>query len=313
MDADDFRIVEAVARNGSMSRAAAELNMVQSNVTSRIRVLEEELGVPLFIRHSRGVEPSEAGLRLLSYAKEIGSLMKEARTAVKEDGIPKGRLRIGSTETSVGLWLPRLAAKYAKKFPQVELSITTGSTTPLIDQVLERQLDGAFVSGPVSHEKLSEEPILDEQLVLVSPTTVRHLDDLARVEDLRIIVAQKDCSYRHRLDSFLGEMGIKHTVMEFSSLDAIITCISAGVGITLLPAALVDDVWKDRSVAIHQLPADKTSVQVVFVQRLDSYPTSALNSFLKMCREMVNGEPTARVQQVSAREISGIKTNRHSS
>ena len=291
MDADDFRIVEAVTKNGSMNRAAAELNMVQSNVTARIRLLEEELGVPLFIRHARGVEPSEAGLRLLSYAKQIGSLMQEARTAVKEDGIPKGRLRIGTTETTVGLRLPRLVAEYAKKFPQVELSITTGATTPLIYQVLERHLDGAFVSGPVSHQKLREEPILDEQLVLVSPRSVQHLDDLASVEDLRIIVFQKDCSYRQRLDSFLGEMGVKHQVMEFSSLDAIITCISAGVGITLLPAALVDDVWKERSVAVHQLSADRASIQVVFVQRSDSYPTSALNSFLKMCREIPNSEP----------------------
>src|SRR5262249_39214821 len=158
-------------------------------------------------------------------------------------GIPKGRLRIGTTETTVGLRLPRLAAEYAKKFPQVELSVTTGATTPLIHLVLERQLDGAFVSGPVSHQKLSEEPILEEQLVLVSPPSVQHLDDLASVEDLKIIVFQKDCSYRQRLESFLGEMGIKHQVMEFSSLDAIITCISAGVGVTLLPAALVDDVW----------------------------------------------------------------------
>jgi LysR family transcriptional regulator, cell division regulator len=174
------------------------------------------------------------------------------------------------------------------------LSITTGATTPLIHQVLDRQLDGAFVSGPVNHEKLSEETILDEQLVLVSPTSLQSLSDLANVKDLKIIVFQKDCSYRQRLDSFLGEMGVKYHVMEFSSLDAIITCISAGVGITLLPAAMVDDVWKDRSVAVHQLPADKTWVQVVFVQRSDSYPTSALNSFLKMCREIPNGEPAAK-------------------
>jgi LysR family transcriptional regulator, cell division regulator len=294
MDADDLKIVEAVTKNGSMNRAAAELNMVQSNVTARIRLLEEELGVPLFIRHSRGVEPSEAGLRLLAYAQQIGSLMQEARTAVKEDGVPKGQLRIGTTETTVGFRLPRLAAEYARKFPQVELSITTGSTTPLIHQVLERQLDGAFVSGPVSHPKLSEESILDEQLVLVTPATVQHLDDLVNAADLKIIVAQKDCSYRQRLDSFLGEMGIKRRVMEFSSLDAIITCISAGVGITLLPAALVNDVWKDLSVAVHRLPADRASVQVVFVRRLDSYPTSALNSFLKMCREIPNREPAAK-------------------
>jgi LysR family transcriptional regulator, cell division regulator len=294
MDADDFRIVEAVARNGSMNRAAAELNMVQSNVTARIRLLEEELGVPLFIRHSRGVELSEAGVRLLSYAKQIGSLMQEARTAVKEDGVPKGRLRIGTTETTVGSRLPRLAAEYARRFPQVELSITTGATTPLIHQVLERQVDGAFVSGPVGHQKLSEEPILDEQLVLVSPATVQSLDDLAKVEDLKIVVSQKDCSYRQRLESYLGEMGVRHQIMEFSSLDAIVTCISAGVGITLLPAALVNDFWKDRSVAVHPFPAEKAWVQVVFVQRVDSYPTTALNAFLRMCRESANGAPAAR-------------------
>jgi LysR family transcriptional regulator, cell division regulator len=293
MDADDFRIVEAVTRNGSMNRAAAELNMVQSNVTARIRLLEEELGVPLFIRHSRGVEPSEAGLRLLSYAKQIGSLMQEARTAVREDGVPKGRLRIGATETSIGSRLPRLAADYARSFPQVELSITTSATTPLIHQVLERALDGAFVSGPVSDHRLSEEPILDEHLVLVSPASLRNLDDLARIKDLKIIVSQKDCSYRQRLEAYLSDTGIRHQVMEFSSLDAIVTCISAGIGITLLPAALVDDVWKDRSVAVHPFPADRASVQVVFVRRLDSYPTSSLNSFLAMCRSSVNGVPAA--------------------
>jgi LysR family transcriptional regulator, cell division regulator len=90
-------------------------------------------------------------------------------------------------------------------------------------------------------------------------------------------------------------MSVKHQVMEFSSLDAIVTCISAGVGITLLPVALVDAVWKDRSVAVHQLPADRASVQVVFVQGFDSYPTSALNAFLKMCREIPNAEPAAKV------------------
>src|ERR1700759_4550980 len=103
MDADDLRIVDAVARIGSMNRAAVELNMVQSNVTSRIRLLEEELGVQLFVRRSRGVEPSEAGLRLLSYVEQIRALFEQAITAVKEDGTPKGKLSIGTLETTPGV------------------------------------------------------------------------------------------------------------------------------------------------------------------------------------------------------------------
>jgi DNA-binding transcriptional LysR family regulator len=126
MDADDLRIVDAVARIGSMNRAAAELNMVQSNVTARIRLLEEELGVQLFVRHSRGVEPSEAGLRLLPYVQRILALFQQAITAVKEDGTPKGSLRIGMLETTAGLRLPSLIAQYAHDYPRVELAILTG-------------------------------------------------------------------------------------------------------------------------------------------------------------------------------------------
>ena len=74
MDCRDLRIFEAVARLGGMGRAAAELNTVQSNVTSRIRRLESELKVALFRRHARGVEPTEAGRRLTPYAIEIARL-----------------------------------------------------------------------------------------------------------------------------------------------------------------------------------------------------------------------------------------------
>ena len=288
MDADDLRIVEAVARAGSMNRAAAQLNMVQSNVTARIRLLEEELGVQLFVRHSRGVEPSEAGLRLLSYGEQIHALFQQAITAVKEDGTPKGKLRIGATETIAGLRRPTLIVQYAQEYPRVELAIATGTTSSLINQVVEQKLDGAFVIGPIHHEELSEEPLFLEELVLVSPLSVRNFDDLAKVENLRAIVFQEGCSYRQRLGSILDGLGIRYVVMEFASLDAIITCISAGIGITLLPKSLVDMLRIDQSVIVHQLPVDQAQVETVFVRRYDRYPTSALNAFLRMSRQISN-------------------------
>jgi DNA-binding transcriptional LysR family regulator len=289
MDADDLRIVDAVARIGSMNRAAVELNMVQSNVTSRIRLLEEELGVQLFVRHSRGVEPSQAGLRLLSYGEQIRALLQEAITAVKEDGTPKGKLRIGMPETTAaGLRLPTLVAQYAQEYPKVELAIATGTTSSLIHQVAERELDGAFVAGPVHHQELTAEPFFVEELVLVSPLTVRNFDDLAKVENLKVIVLQQGCSFRERLGSILDGLGIHYGVMEFASLDAIITCITAGVGITLLPRTLVEKLWTDHSVTVHRLPVDQAQVETVFVRRHDRFPVSALNAFLKMSRQVSN-------------------------
>ena len=294
MDADDLRIVDAVARAGSMNRAAAVLNMVQSNVTARIRLLEEELGVQLFVRHSRGVEPSEAGLRLLSYGEQIRALFQQAVTAVKEDGTPKGKLRIGMLETTAGLRLPTLVAQYAQEYPKVELAIIMGTTTSLINQVAERELDGAFVAGPVHHQELSEETLFLEELVLVSPLSVRNFVDLAEIENLKAIVLQQGCSYRPKLNSILDELGLHYTVMEFGSLDAIITCISAGVGITLLPKSLANKLLIDQPVAVHELPMDQAQVETVFVRRHDRYSTSALTAFLTMSRQISNIAPLDR-------------------
>lgn len=293
MDMDDLRIVDAVARSGSMNRAAAELNMVQSNVTARIRLLEDELGVQLFTRHSRGVEPSDAGLRLLSYSEQIGALFREAVEAVKEDGVPKGNLRIGTTENSVRPELPLLAAKYAQEYPRVELSIVTGTTTALIDQVLENRIDGALVAGPVLHQELDQQPIGVERLVLVSPLSVRSLDELAHVESLRAVVFRRDCSYRQRLGIILDGMGLRYQILEFDSLDALVTCITAGVGITLLPNALVDGIWKGRSVAVHELSPDQAKAEIVFVRRRDHHPTSALSTFLKKVGEIPSLTPSS--------------------
>ena len=95
MDAADLRIFESVARNGSMNRAALELYTVQSNVTARVRLLEEELGAPLFHRHHRGVELTAAGRRLLPFSRQMARLLDDARSAVKDDGLPRGPLILG--------------------------------------------------------------------------------------------------------------------------------------------------------------------------------------------------------------------------
>src|SRR5689334_4690355 len=93
MESSDLRIFEAVARAGGITRAAADLNTVQSNVTARLRLLERELGTPLFFRHSRGVTLTPAGRELLPYASKIGALLAEARRALN-DATPQGALCI---------------------------------------------------------------------------------------------------------------------------------------------------------------------------------------------------------------------------
>jgi DNA-binding transcriptional LysR family regulator len=125
-------------------------------------------------------------------------------------------------------------------------------------------------------------------MLLVSPLSIRNFVDVAGVENLKAIVLQQGCFYRQRLNSILDGLGLHYTVMEFGSLDAIITCISAGVGITLMPKSLVNKLLIDQSVTVHELPVDQAQVETVFVRRQDRYPTSALDAFLKMSRQISN-------------------------
>lgn len=294
MDVADLRVFEAVARLAGMNRAAAELNTVQSNVTARIRLLEEEVGVPLFHRHSRGVSLTAAGRRLLPYAARAARLMAEARQAVAEDGAPKGPLHLGSLETTAAVRLSPVLADYVAAYPEVDLALTTGTSAELVEQVLANRLEGAFVCGPVRHPELAEEPVFAEALVLVTAPWVWSLDEAVAKPDLKIIVLRAGCSYRQRFEEVLARRGIvalrRH---EFGTIEAILGCAGAGLGVTLLPRSVATAAWRDGKVALHELPADEARVETMFIRRRDGFVSSALAAFLACARASPNASDAA--------------------
>ena len=294
MDLSDLRVFEAVSRHGSMNRAAQELHTVQSNVTARIRALEEELGVSLFQRHARGVSTTPAGQRILPFVGRLTKLLADARTAAKDDGEPGGTLSLGSLETTTALRLSPLLGQFAKTYPQVRLVVATGTTRRLIDDVVSCRVEGAFVAGPVSHPDLEQEVIFQEELVLVTSPAIGGMEDLAGIVDLKTIVFQIGCSYRQRLESLLAEMGIVTSKpLEFGSLDTIVSCVSAGVGITLLPRGVVAAAVREGRVAMHELPPERSLVDTLFVRRKDAYTSSAMTALLDTIRSTrpINSKP----------------------
>jgi len=208
MDASDLRIFEAVARLGGMNRAAAELNTVQSNVTARIRALEAELQVSLFRRTSRGAVLTAAGQRLLPYAGRVAQLLDEARRATRDDGTPRGPLVVGSLETTAALRLTPCLASFLAAFPGVDLTLRTGTSSELIEAVLGRRLEGAFVAGPVDHPELAAETIFREELVILSAPGDLPIARYLQGGDVRIIVLRAGCSYRLLLESWLAQQGV---------------------------------------------------------------------------------------------------------
>jgi DNA-binding transcriptional LysR family regulator len=285
MDAGDLRIFEAVARLGGMSRAAAELNTVQSNVTAHIRLLETELAVPLFRRHCRGVTLTPAGRALLPYAIRIGRLLQDARHAVIDDGKLRGLLTVGSLESTAAVRLSPILTAYADANPEVDLILRTGTTCELIADVLEHRLEGAFVCGPVAHPDLEEELMFCEELVVVTPRSVRSLDELVRREKLKIVVLRAGCSYRQRLEAVFAKRhiaGLRR--LEFGTLDGILACVAGGFGVTLMPRTLVAPALRAGRLAIHELPRSEAEAETVFIRRRDNVASRALLALLDHAR-----------------------------
>src|SRR5690242_10274470 len=118
MHSTDLEFFLAVNQASSFAGAAARLNTVQSNVTSRIKKLENELGVALFERHSRGVKLTPAGEQLLPFAVEVGQLLREARLTVSASDAPRGPLAIGAMETTTAFRLGSKLAAFATHYPE---------------------------------------------------------------------------------------------------------------------------------------------------------------------------------------------------
>jgi DNA-binding transcriptional LysR family regulator len=281
VDASDLRVFEAVARLGGMNRAAAELNTVQSNVTARVQALEAEIGSPLFDRHSRGVALTRAGRRLLPYAGKVAGLLADAMRAARDDGAPCGTLTIGSLETTAALRLTPLLADYAAGCPDVDLVLRTGTTCELLDDVLQQRVDGAFVCGPVTHPDVAALGMFREELVLLAAPHVGSLDAVLDAGEVRLVVLRAGCSYRQMLETLLARRGVVvQRQLEFGTLEAIFGCIAAGLGITLLPRALIGAVCEAGRVSVHALPRADAMVETVFIRHRDRFVSSALRAFL---------------------------------
>ncbi|MFG5861312.1 LysR family transcriptional regulator [Metapseudomonas lalkuanensis] len=284
MEMRQLKIFCAVAEYGSFTAAAEKVCTVQSNVTMRVKELESELNQQLCIRHKSGVVLTSAGQTVLDYARRILQLTDECRSALLDTATPMGLLRLGSMETTAAIRLPQVLTKYREKHPQVQLSLLTGTTVELIKAVESHRLDGAFVGGFHQNPALSQQEVLQEELVLVSS---REFDSLERLTSTMpqqtVLVFRTGCFYRSTLEHWFYQAGlVPSQILEMGTLDGILSCVSAGMGVTLLPRAIAESYGERHSIRYHQLPPEIANVKTVFIRRNDTLVTPALAAFISV-------------------------------
>jgi DNA-binding transcriptional LysR family regulator len=282
MDLAALRIFKSVVEHGGINKAAAKLHRVPSNVTTRIKQLEEKIGTKLFLRVGRGLALSAEGRRLLPYADQLLRLSSEAEAALR-NGKPRGTLRIGTLESTAASRLPPVLSHYHALHPEVRIDLVTGTSGALVARLHKQDIEAAFVAEPFNADGLEAQTAFVEELVLVTPKSFGAIRSPKDIGNRTVIAFTTGCSYRRRLEAWLGASRIvPDRVIEFQSYHAIIACVAAGSGIAVVPRAVLALTRAARNLTVSALPAQfgKTRTQLVWRRQHQSVMLDAMKTLL---------------------------------
>lgn len=253
MEFSQLRIFQAVAEEGSITRAAERLHRVPSNLSTRLKQLEEQLGVELFLRERQRLQLSPAGKVLLDYAARLFALRDEAHGAV-QGGQPAGDFVLGTMYSTAAIQLPALLARYHRAYPAVNLQVQSAPSSELLEGLLAGRLDAVLVDGPLELASLDGVPLCDEKLVLISEADHPPIRSARDVEGRAVFTFRRGCSYRLRLESWFAHY---HAAMgraiEIESYQGMLACVIAGSGVALMSESMLSSLPGRESVAVHPL------------------------------------------------------------
>ncbi|OLE30022.1 MAG: LysR family transcriptional regulator [Betaproteobacteria bacterium] len=271
MDLTALQIFRSVVEQGGVNKAAAKLHRVPSNVTTRIKQLEEQLGAKLFSRVGRRLTLSHEGKVLLPLADQLLRLSSEAEAALRNKK-PRGTLRIGALESTAASRLPPVLSRYHELYPDVQIELVTGTSGALVSRVHKQDVEAAFVAEPFNADGLETQTVFVEQLVLITPKSFGSVRSAKDIGNRTVIAFSAGCSYRQRLEAWLGASKVlPDRVMEFQSYHAIIACVAAGSGLAVVPRAVLELARAKQNVAMTALPPRIAKARTQLVWRREHH------------------------------------------
>ena len=256
MDLHQLRVFQAAVKSGGFTRAGDELHLSQSTVSQHIKLMEEELGGPLFMRVGKRVQVTEAGSVLLQYTERILRDLKNAEMAIREiNSLRRGTVRLGVGPTTLIYRLPHVLRDYKRRFPDIDLIVLAGTTEFLLEALRSQHLDLAIVMRTAPQPGLTMTPLGSEEMVLVlnrehALARQRTLDP-ADLAGLRFILYEKNTAMQDLIDRFFESLGIAPRIdMEVENNEAIKSLVRVGLGASILPLCAVADEPPDSPLRI---------------------------------------------------------------
>jgi DNA-binding transcriptional LysR family regulator len=280
IDLESLLIFRTVVEEGGVVRAASKLHRVPSNVTTRIRQLEEYLAVQLFRCEGRTLALTTEGHTAELRAPVAASGRRSGKQM--QTGKPQGTFRLGSGKHR------------GQPFSAdtVALSRATSGCDCRTDDWNHRrahqarhavEIEAAFVSEPYTAPELESIPIFQEKLVLITSNKISRLHSPSDLGGSTMIAFAQGCSYRQCLENWLSNHNvIPQRVLEFASYQGMIACVAAGTGFAIVPVSVLSALQANEKVNQHALPKQVSSNKTHLVWR--GQASSALTAFIKMLK-----------------------------
>lgn len=293
MEIRQLEIFRALAEELHFTRAAERVHCVQSNVTTQIRTLEEDLGTPLFDRLAKKVTLTDAGRRFLPFAEKVLSTIEEGRRIAAANSTPAGILRIGSSESMLTYRLPKVLSNFRKRYPKVELNFHPYVHEGLLHSIESGKLDLAVcMVDTVGDDRLKSLRLRTEKLLFIAgakdPLAAKKRVQPSDLSGQTLLMTEVGCAYRKKLDQLFSQMNIRPTnAIEFSSVEAIKECVSLGMGLALLPEVVVAEQLARKRVRALRWVGSEMDIATHIVWHKDKWISPALGAFIAVLQELM--------------------------
>lgn len=318
MEIRQLRAFVAIADSGTFTAGAQRVNVTQAAISMQIRQLENESGARLFIRAPRRVILTEAGEHLLVRARLI---LREHDAALEEiaelAGAERGRLRIGTASAMVTTdTLPTILQNVRKQHSSAEITVNSGTSESLVQQILAGELDIAFVSLPVEARGIQTERLSEDQLVAIASPNHR----LAKQGTVsaytlageRLILGERGGNTRRLIDQFFAQAGVSLTVaMELSRQAAIRRMVEEDMGVGIVPLHSVhEDVAAGRLVR-WWIEGAQINWELGLARLSGGYESPIIQTFIRITREYFeSGADKKPAGKTAARAKSRAKSGK---
>ena len=256
-----------VARLKSFRLTADKLFTTQASISSRIAVLEGELGVKLFLRDSRGVSLTPEGLKVLDYAEQMLDTMSALKQSIETRSSKVGRVRIGVMDTVIHTWLSPLVAQMTERYPRVEIELVADTSLNLCDQLQKGFLDIVLQTDLVRHESVRSLELASHPLGwIVASNSIynREYADLGELARERIITYSKNSRPHQDLLALMQANGVLAPRLNcVNSVSAITRLLGDGFGIGVLPPVLVAEELARGELTLLDIDQRPPNLQVV--------------------------------------------------